>query len=168
MRRLLPPNWAYGALMGARGNSGRHSLPSVFAALRPALTACEEIDGRDLEQALTGAKDMAYKAVMKPVEGTMLTVVRVAAEQAASVARRSPAMATVLASAVKGAEEALAATPRQLDILRQAGVRSDAGGQGIVYILEGMRRFATGEALPPASREDDAALGERMDFFRPS
>ena len=154
---------AYGALMGARGNSGV-ILSQVFRGIASGIDGCDEIDGRDLEQALTGAKDMAYKAVMKPVEGTMLTVVRVAAEQAASAARRSPAMATVLAAAVKGADEALAATPRQLDILRQAGV-VDAGGQGIVYILEGMRRFATGEALPPASIEDDAALAERMDFL---
>ncbi len=154
---------AYGALMGARGNSGV-ILSQVLRGIASGVDGCDEIDGRDLAQALTSAKEMAYKAVMKPVEGTMLTVVRVAAEHAATSARKSPAMATVLAAAVKGAEEALAETPRQLDILRQAGV-VDAGGQGIVYILDGIQRFATGESLPASPDDNDESLGERMDFL---
>lgn len=154
---------SYGALMGARGNSGV-ILSQVFRGIASGIDGCDEIDGRDLAQALTGAKDMAYKAVMKPVEGTMLTVVRVAAEHAEKAALKSPAMATVFTASVKGANEALAETPQQLDILRQAGV-VDAGGQGILYILEGMRRYATGEALPDAPDEDDASLGQRMDFL---
>lgn len=154
---------AYGALMGARGNSGV-ILSQVLRGIASGVDGCDEIDGRDLAQALTSAKEMAYQAVMKPVEGTMLTVVRVAAEHAATSARKSPAMATVLAAAVKGAEEALAETPRQLDILRQAGV-VDAGGQGIVYILDGIQRFATGESLPASPDDNDESLGERMDFL---
>lgn len=154
---------AYGALMGARGNSGV-ILSQVFRGMATGVDGCDEIDGRDLAEALKGAKDMAYKAVMKPVEGTMLTVVRVAADHAKTAERKSPAMATVFAAAVIGAKQALAETPQQLDILRQAGV-VDAGGQGIVYILEGMHRFATGERLPEAPEEDDSALGERMDFL---
>lgn len=154
---------AYGALMGARGNSGV-ILSQVFRGMATGIDGRDEIDGRDLAQALTSAKEMAYKAVMKPVEGTMLTVVRVAAEHAEAASRKSPAMAPVFAAAVKGAKRALAETPQQLDILRQAGV-VDAGGQGIVYILEGMHRFATGEQLPDAPEEEGSTLGERMDFL---
>ncbi|CAA9571411.1 MAG: Dihydroxyacetone kinase-like protein, phosphatase domain / Dihydroxyacetone kinase-like protein, kinase domain [uncultured Thermomicrobiales bacterium] len=137
---------AYGSLMGARGNSGV-ILSQVFRGFANGIGDRQEINGRDLAEALGRARDLAYTAVMEPVEGTMLTVVRVAAERAASSARRGPAMASVLAAALAGAEDALRTTPDLLEILRQANV-VDAGGQGIVLILEGMDRFARGEALP--------------------
>ncbi|MBA2755146.1 MAG: DAK2 domain-containing protein [Chloroflexia bacterium] len=137
---------AYGSLMGARGNSGV-ILSQVFRGFANGIGDRQEIDGRDLAEALGRARDLAYTAVMKPVEGTMLTVVRVAAERAEAAARRGPAMARVLAAALDGANDALAETPDLLEILRQANV-VDAGGQGIVLILEGMEHFARGAALP--------------------
>jgi DAK2 domain fusion protein YloV len=142
---------AHGALMGARGNSGV-ILSQVFRGIAQGIEGRKRIDGRDLATALSRGKEMAYKAVMNPVEGTMLTVVGVASEQAEAAARESPAVSTMLSAALSGAADALIRTPEQLDILRQAGV-VDAGGQGIVLILEGMNRFAEGETVPSIAEE---------------
>ncbi|MDQ4100338.1 MAG: DAK2 domain-containing protein [Chloroflexota bacterium] len=156
---------AYGALMGARGNSGV-ILSQIFRGFANAITDVDEIDGRDLAYALSSAREMAYKAVMKPVEGTMLTVIRGAAERAEVVASRTPALTAVLAAAVQGASDALATTPDLLDILRQAGV-VDAGGQGVVYIIEGLEKYARGETELPAVAADAAKtpLGSEMVFL---
>ena len=156
---------AYGALMGARGNSGV-ILSQIFRGFARAVVERQEIDGRDLAAALDGAREMAYKAVMRPVEGTMLTVIRGAAERAEAVARRTPSLPTVLGEAVRGAREALATTPDLLEILRQAGV-VDAGGQGVVHILEGMQRFARGESVTVTvtGSESDVAVGHDMAFL---
>ena len=154
---------AFGALMGARGNSGV-ILSQVFRGFARAIEGRQEIDGRDLAAALTGASEMAYKAVMRPVEGTMLTVIRGAAERAEAVAARTPALEAVLAEAVRGARAALATTPDLLDILRQAGV-VDAGGQGIVYILEGMDAYARGETLTADVAAGGGPLGASMAFL---
>ena len=142
---------AHGALMGARGNSGV-ILSQIFRGFAAAIRDRDEIDGRDLALALNEAQTMAYRAVMRPVEGTMLTVIRGAAERASTAARRTPSLATVLQAAVAGARDALASTPELLDILRQAGV-VDAGGQGVVYILEGLGRYASGETIPTDASE---------------
>ncbi|MBA2276955.1 MAG: DAK2 domain-containing protein, partial [Chloroflexia bacterium] len=158
---------AYGSLMGARGNSGV-ILSQIFRGFAAAIKDVDEIDGRDIAHALTGARELAYKAVMKPVEGTMLTVIRVAAERAEGVATRTPSLSAVLAAAVKGASEALATTPDLLDILRQAGV-VDAGGQGVVHILEGMERYARGETdlveLSEQAVPETTPLGGEMAFL---
>ncbi len=155
---------AYGSLMGARGNSGV-ILSQIFRGFARAVADRQEIDGRDLAAALSGAREMAYKAVMRPVEGTMLTVIRVAAERAEACAARTPSLAAVLAEAGCGAREALATTPDLLDILRQAGV-IDAGGQGIVFILEGMERFSRGEQIVTRQEEPPPApLGTEMAFL---
>ena len=155
---------AYGALMGARGNSGV-ILSQIFRGFSNAITDVDEIDGRDLAHALSSAREMAYKAVMKPVEGTMLTVIRSAAERAEAVASRTPALTAVLAAAVQGASDALATTPDLLDILRQAGV-VDAGGQGVVYIIEGLEKYARGETeLPAVTDAAQRPLGGEMAFL---
>ena len=151
-----------GALLGARGNSGV-ILSQIFRGFADAIANRDEIDGRDLAGALGGARDMAYKAVMRPVEGTMLTVIRGAADGAARAAQRSVALDTVLSAAIDGANAALATTPDLLPILRQAGV-VDAGGRGIVIILEGMQRFNRGESVA-ASVAPPAATGAQMAFL---
>lgn len=153
---------AYGALMGARGNSGV-ILSQIFRGFAAAISDRDTIDGEDLARALEGARQMAYKAVMRPVEGTMLTIIRVAAEHAATSAKRSSALMTVLKDALSGAEEALAQTPNMLEILRQAGV-VDAGGQGVLYILEGLYRYAQGDTIID---EANAAvpIGAEMSFL---
>jgi len=155
---------AYGALMGARGNSGV-ILSQVFRGVAKAIAGRDEVDGRDLAHALTTAREMAYNAVMKPVEGTMLTVVRGAAERAAKVAERTPSLPAVMAEALQGAEEALATTPELLDILRQAGV-VDAGGQGIVLLLEAMDASLRGDDLAEhAALSVTEPVGAGMEFL---
>jgi DAK2 domain fusion protein YloV len=147
---------AHGALLGARGNSGV-ILSQILRGLAAATAGRAEIDGRDLTAALVRASDAAYQAVLRPVEGTILTVIRAAAERAASAAAPSPA--ACLEAARAGAETSLADTPRLLPILRQAGV-VDAGGQGLVYLLAGMARAARGE---PAT--DGDAIESNGDQF---
>lgn len=153
---------AYGALMGARGNSGV-ILSQIFRGFAAPIADRDTIDGHDLAKALNGAREMAYKAVMRPVEGTMLTIIRVAAERAAATASRTPSLGTVLRESLAGANEALAQTPDMLDILRQAGV-VDAGGQGVVHILEGLYRYANGDTTI-AEGTSTAAIGAEMRFL---
>lgn len=154
--------FAYGALMGARGNSGV-ILSQIFRGFSAAITGRDEIDGEDLARALDGAREMAYKAVLKPVEGTMLTIIRAAADSAATASSRTPSIVTVLRETLEGARVALADTPNQLDILRQAGV-VDAGGQGIVHILEGLTRFAQGDTIIEEGGEH-VSIGAEMRFL---
>jgi DAK2 domain fusion protein YloV len=154
---------AYGALMGARGNSGV-ILSQIFRGFASSIQDRDEIDGRDLSRALSGAREMAYKAVMRPVEGTMLTVIRGAAERAATIAERTPSISTVLAEVITGAQFALDSTPQLLDILRQAGV-VDAGGQGVVCILEGLSRYANGETSIEDTAQAATPTGAEMAFL---
>lgn len=156
---------AFGALMGARGNSGV-ILSQIFRGFAMPIADLDELDGRDFAQALSSASAMAYKAVMKPVEGTMLSVIRGAAERAERVAARTPSLPTALDAAVTGATEALARTPEQLAILKQAGV-VDAGGRGVVIILRALRDYARGEdyATEPQPVSTAAPLGASMAFL---
>lgn len=136
---------AFGALMGARGNSGV-ILSQVLRGFARPIAGRDAIDGRDVAAGLIAARDTAYKAVMKPVEGTMLSVVRLAAEAADRTARRTPSLQSVIDAALEAGKAALADTPNQLDLLRQAGV-VDAGGQGFLYILEGIALYARGDPV---------------------
>jgi DAK2 domain fusion protein YloV len=154
---------AYGALMGARGNSGV-ILSQIFRGFSRGIDALDEFDGRDLARSLSSARDMAYSAVMRPVEGTMLTVIRVAAERAELIAARTPSLPTVLVEALAGARDALADTPNQLELLRQAGV-VDAGGQGLVTILEAMDAYARGELLSVDHLDQSGGIGGEMEFL---
>lgn len=154
--------FAFGALMGARGNSGV-ILSQIFRGFAGPIADKQEIDGSDIAAALDGAREKAYSAVMRPVEGTMLTVIRVAAEKANARAATSSSIDDILKAALEGAEEALADTPNQLDILRQAGV-VDAGGQGVVYIINGMYRYATGDTTIQEDSSSDQ-IGAEMDFL---
>ena len=119
-------------LRGARGNSGV-ILSLLFRGIAKGFKGLETADGAQLAAALKSGVDSAYKAVMKPTEGTVLTVARVSAEKAAAFSAASK----VLECAYEASKVALANTPEQLPVLKKAGV-VDAGGQGYVYILEGM------------------------------
>ncbi len=145
---------ARGALLGARGNSGV-ILSQILRGLAQGLEGQATVSPRDLARALAAASEMAYGAVLKPVEGTMLTVIRAASEGAA---RSTDTIPSVLAGALDAAQSALDRTPEQLDILRQAGV-VDAGGQGVVILIRGLRRAARGETgRPPAIEARPARL----------
>jgi DAK2 domain fusion protein YloV len=157
------PRLAHGALMGARGNSGV-ILSQVLRGFAEGIAERDTIDGADLARALMRACELAYKAVVRPVEGTMLTVIRVAAERAEASASQTPHLAAVITEAHRGAAAALTETPQQLEILRQAGV-VDAGGQGVVLILEGMACAARGQALPGPLPALAGGLGAEMAFL---
>ena len=141
----LAAKLARGAMMGSRGNSGV-ILSQILRGFARGLGGEERFGGLALATALREASATAYRAVQQPVEGTMLTVIRVAAEAAEEEAARGDALLPVLDAALAGARAALARTPELLARLREAGV-VDAGGQGVVSLLEGAALFAHGEGL---------------------
>jgi len=127
-----------GALLrGARGNSGV-ILSLIFRGFAKAMKGVAEADGKDIARALVSGREAAYKAVMKPTEGTMLTVIRLASAKAAQAARAGLDELKVCEAAYAAAKKALADTPNMLPILKSAGV-VDAGGQGLVYVFEGFK-----------------------------
>lgn len=134
---------ARGALMGARGNSGV-ILSQIWRGLAHSLKDKPVFNTRDLAAAIQEASDTAYRGVMRPVEGTILTVIRDSAEAAHDAARKSPDLRFVLDHVVDRGRQSLARTPELLPVLKQAGV-VDSGGQGLLYIWEGMLRWVNGE-----------------------
>ncbi len=133
----------YGALMGARGNSGV-ILSQILRGICEVLAEVPEVTSVDLVKSLRKAVKVAYQAIRKPVEGTMLTAIKAAAR--AGEKARSQQVEGVLEKVLEGAKEALAKTPDQLPILKEAGV-VDAGGFGLVVMFEGMLDFLKGEEL---------------------
>jgi len=138
---------SHGALMGARGNSGV-ILSQIMRGFSRALDDLETLGPTDLAAAFEEGANTAYKGVMKPVEGTILTVAREAAQAAKAAADAGGDMMRVLAEAVSGAQAALARTPKLLPVLAAAGV-VDAGGQGYTLILEGVLRHLLGDTIAP-------------------
>jgi DAK2 domain fusion protein YloV len=136
---------AHGALMGARGNSGV-ILSQILRGFARGMDAKTALGAADLAAALTEGAVTAYKGVMRPVEGTILTVVRDAAHAATSAAALGGNIREVLEKAVAEAQASLARTPSLLPVLAEAGV-VDAGGQGFTYILEGMLRHVKGQPV---------------------
>lgn len=134
---------AHGALMGARGNSGV-ILSQIWRGLARSLADKEVALAGDIAAAFRTASETAYKGVMRPVEGTILTVVREASEEALEAAEKSRDLRFVLERVLERAEQSLERTPDLLPVLKQAGV-VDSGGQGLVYILEGMLRYVEGQ-----------------------
>jgi len=133
---------AHGALMGARGNSGV-ILSQILRGFARGLDTKAHLSVADMPVALHEAKETAYKGVVKPVEGTILTVVREVAEETTLAAQESEDIQYIFERMVQRAKSAVARTPQLLPVLRQAGV-VDSGGQGLFVILEGMLRFMQG------------------------
>ncbi|NOZ50892.1 MAG: DAK2 domain-containing protein [Chloroflexi bacterium] len=138
--------FAQGAIRGARGNSGV-ILSQILRGIAEQLHESQEIDAKGLAKALKQARETAYKGVIKPVEGTILTVIREAADACEHAAALDPDLRFVLASTLTKAKQALDNTPNLLPILKKAGV-VDAGGQGLYYLLEGMLKVVNGIPLP--------------------
>lgn len=134
---------ARGALMGARGNSGV-ILSQILRGLARALRDQETFNAEELARAFQSASDTAYGGVMRPVEGTILTVIREGAAEAADAVAKSHDLRFLLERVLERCKQALERTPEQLPILQQAGV-VDSGGQGLVYIFEGMLRYVHGK-----------------------
>lgn len=146
-------------LRGARGNSGV-ILSLIFRGFSKGFKELEEADGKDVAKAFELGVKAAYKAVMKPAEGTILTVVRKASEAATELSKTVNDPMEVAFSAMMAAKEALAETPNQLPVLKQAGV-VDAGGQGLVLIFEGFHSvFANGVIVQPLEAPQESTNQE--------
>ncbi len=139
---------AYGSLLGARGNSGV-ILSQVLKGFADAVKGRQDLGAEEVRDALEAATTCSYAAVMKPVEGTILTVMRLAAEGAREAA--SAGALDALKDAVRAGHQALERTPEMLPLLKQAGV-VDAGGLGLLRVLEGVVAHFEGRELPPPPR----------------
>ena len=134
-----------GALMGARGNSGV-ILSQLWRGFARGVQDKDVMDGATFAKAFAEARDTAYRGVVRPVEGTILTVAREVAEAAEAGLKSTQDAIDILEIAVKAADEAVRKTPDLLPLLKQAGV-VDSGGKGLFFILEGMLRHVYGESL---------------------
>lgn len=150
--------FATGALLGARGNSGV-ILSQILRGSAEVLSGVgdDPLDGRGVHRLLTRGAELAYEAVAHPVEGTILTVMRAAAE--ATAAQQTSTALVAMDAAVSAAEDALARTPSMLDVLRRAGV-VDAGGQGLVLVLQALRSALAGEPVPEAQEQQTPVIDD--------
>ena len=150
---------SHGSLMGARGNSGV-ILSQVLRGIAATIDGAGGLDGPTLTKALRAATDAAYTAVMRPVEGTILTVVREAAEAAESAESAGggggPSLIEVAEAALNVGRDALRRTPEMLPVLAEAGV-VDAGGTGFVLLLDALLHVADGRPLPEPPADGGAA-----------
>src|SRR2546427_8535252 len=142
---VISARLAHGALLGARGNSGV-ILSQILRGLAHGLEKKQTFSALDLALALDEAQRLAYRAVIKPVEGTILTVARETAEAALTSAQRGDDLVALMQEIIIAARQSVARTPELLPILKQAGV-VDSGGQGLCSILEGIWRYIRGEAV---------------------
>jgi len=136
---------AQGALMGARGNSGV-ILSQIWRGFARALDHYDTMDSALFVRAMQEARNTAYKGVVRPVEGTILTVIKDMTAAAEETAKRGARLHEILAEIVRAGDESVRRTPELLPILKQAGV-VDSGGTGLYYIFEGMLRFIEGQPL---------------------
>ncbi len=151
-------------LRGARGNSGV-ILSLLFRGFSKGIEGMNEVGGSDLANALGMGVEAAYKAVMKPTEGTILTVSRVASEKGKAAAIIDDDVVYVWSAICKGAAEALEETPEQLPVLKKAGV-VDAGGQGLCYILDGMMSVFKDNIIITNEADPSEERSGADDFFR--
>lgn len=155
---------AMGSLMGARGNSGV-IMSQLLRGIAKGLEKVERASGRQLAHALHQGVEVAYKAVMRPVEGTILTVARQAAQAAQEAADKGVDVVGVWDAALNAAQHTLTRTPEMLPVLKQAGV-VDAGGKGLVYFFEAGLEVLTGKTQNKvesvAARQVDFVVTEDM------
>jgi len=137
---------AHGALMGARGNSGV-ILSQLWRGFARALDSQETIDGVSFVRALKTGRDTAYKGVVRPVEGTILTVATDTAAAAEQVLAQVNDPYEILTLIIPAVDQSVQHTPELLPVLKEAGV-VDSGGKGLFFILEGMARFWRSNAKP--------------------
>jgi hypothetical protein len=149
-----------GALMGARGNSGV-ILSQLWRGFSRSLHDKETMDGPTLVSCFTEARDTAYKGVVRPVEGTILTVAKDVAAAVEEALGSTNDVITLLEIAVKAADESVERTPDLLPVLKQAGV-VDSGGKGLFFILEGMLRHVYGESLDTPTMSVQPLSGMQM------
>ncbi|MGQ5709412.1 DAK2 domain-containing protein [Lactobacillus sp. PSON] len=156
----LTESLAKGMLMGARGNSGVITS-QLFRGIYKATQGMKTLNAQELANAFTNGVATAYKAVMKPVEGTILTVARVAAQEGANKASETEDVEAVMKAIVEGAKKALKTTPDLLPVLKQVGV-VDSGGQGLLFIYEGFLEGLLGENFADQYQPDESEMDEMI------
>ncbi|MCO6533852.1 DAK2 domain-containing protein [Lactobacillus panisapium] len=156
----LTESLAKGMLMGARGNSGVISS-QLFRGVYKATQGMKTLNAQELANAFSNGVATAYKAVMKPVEGTILTVARVAAQEGANKANETDDVEEVMKAIVEGAKAALKTTPDLLPVLKQVGV-VDSGGQGLLFIYEGFLEGLLGENFADRYQPDEGEMDEMI------
>lgn len=153
-----------GLLMGARGNSGV-ILSQLFRGFSKSIENENEIDAIQFAKAFQAGVNTAYKAVMKPVEGTILTVAREAGEAAVKSAETTDDVITVMEAVIESGQIALDNTPNQLPVLKEVGV-VDSGGQGLMFVYEGFFATLKGEKIAPSREkiDTDEFINDDHDF----
>lgn len=146
---IVTEAFAKGLLMGARGNSGV-ILSQLFRGFAKGVNGAEVLDTKTFAKALQTGVNTAYKAVMKPVEGTILTVAKDTAKKAVELAETTDDIIVFMEGVLKASKKSLAHTPELLPVLKEVGV-VDSGGQGLVVIYEGFLASLKGEALPESA-----------------
>jgi DAK2 domain fusion protein YloV len=162
--------FAMGAIRGARGNSGV-ILSQILRGMSDVLGDSPEFKALTLARAFRQGQKIAYQGVMQPVEGTILTIIRAVADASEHAVALNDDIGFLFETSLNKARAVLAQTPDMLPVLKQAGV-VDAGGQGLVYIIEGMTRYVQGETIPatqqaapaPGPRPDLADLGDEWGY----
>lgn len=149
-----------GLLMGARGNSGV-ILSQIFRGFSNSVAGKETLSARDLADALMSGAQVAYKSVMKPTEGTILTVIREAASRANKVADETDDLIELMSAVTESAQIALDSTPDLLPVLKQVGV-VDSGGQGLVFVLKAFYQVLSGDFSEEDLKTPDNAELDQM------
>ncbi|MGQ4573562.1 DAK2 domain-containing protein [Leuconostoc pseudomesenteroides] len=149
-----------GLLMGARGNSGV-ILSQIFRGFANSMADKETLSARDLADALMAGAQIAYKSVMKPTEGTILTVIREAASKANKVANQTDDVVELMAAVEDAAQQALNSTPDLLPVLKEVGV-VDSGGQGLVFVLQAFYQVLSGDFNEEDMKAPDNAELDQM------
>jgi DAK2 domain fusion protein YloV len=157
----LTQAFAKGLLMGARGNSGV-ILSQLFRGFSKAVADEKELDGKQLASAFSHGVETAYQAVMKPVEGTILTVAREGAKAGEKAAEETEDALEVMEAVLRNAKRALALTPDLLPVLKEVGV-VDSGGQGLVFIYEGFIQALQGKYVPGEKEKGHQPTVAEMD-----
>ncbi len=145
---------AHGAIRGARGNSGV-ILSQIFRGMADVIGPLDVLDARALAKAFRQGQRVAYQGVMQPVEGTILTIIRAIADASEHAVALSQDIHFLLTISLNKARETLKKTPEMLPVLKEAGV-VDAGGAGLLYLLEGMSQAASGKPALPTERPTSA------------
>ena len=148
--------YARGALKGARGNSGV-ILSQIIKGLSVVLSDEKSITTKSFAKALRYSREVAYNAVTKPKEGTVLTVIRFMAENASSIASKNASFINFFDQLIKKGEEILQKTPDMLPVLKQAGV-VDAGGRGLLCVFQGFYNAVAGVEIPEVIEDSESAV----------
>ncbi|PTI62134.1 DAK2 domain-containing protein, partial [Staphylococcus succinus] len=160
----LGKTYSKGLLMGARGNSGV-ILSQLFRGFSKQLEAYEEINARQLAESFKAGVETAYKAIMKPVEGTILTVARDAADAAIHKVEETDDCIELMSYVLEEAEKSLENTPNLLPVLKEVGV-VDSGGKGLVLVYEGFLKAMKGKTVSSEAPklDKDSLVNEEHDF----